>query len=233
MWAQCRLTKTMSYMMARCRRKRSKKDKKEKRGENNWQETLEVDGSDPLASQTRAKHLGEAVTGLWLRMGKRGKSLKSSQKWYPDGMIRKPGEKLLLWDGSGFLVTGMLLLLLSAGFQAVSRVSVETIATLASAENISIYRNYNKSSIKSNMTALHFIFIHPTATLLWGIWVWRFFFYNKNNIWSPSGVFPPTIHLAFHISKGKSWKNFADCFLLQVKKKVHDVKSEHQDFVNV
>lgn len=96
MWAQCRLTKTMSYMMAKCRRKRSKKDKKEKRGENNWQETLEVDGSDPLASQTRAKHLGEAVTGLWLQMGKRGKSLKSSQKWYPDGMIRKPGEKLLL-----------------------------------------------------------------------------------------------------------------------------------------
>lgn len=30
-----------------------------------------VDGSDPPGSQTHAKHLGEAVTGLWLQMGRK------------------------------------------------------------------------------------------------------------------------------------------------------------------
>lgn len=32
-----------------------------------------VDGSDPPGSQTHAKHLGEAVMGLWLQMGRKRK----------------------------------------------------------------------------------------------------------------------------------------------------------------
>lgn len=54
---------------------------------------------------------------------------------------------------------------LPGGFQAVSRASIETVATLVSAEK-TIYRNCDKNVINSNATALHFIIIHFTATPL-------------------------------------------------------------------
>lgn len=63
------------------------------------------------------------------------------------------------------------------------------------------------------------------------------FSFKQNNIWFPLGVFfPPSSACFWIIQKASSWKNFSAgsyYFLLQVKEKVHDVKSEHQDFVNV
>lgn len=48
--------------------------------------------------------------------------------------------------------------------------AIETVATLVSAEETTIYRNSAKGSIKFDITALHFkrLLLHPTATLFWG-----------------------------------------------------------------
>lgn len=213
----------MSYRTAKCRRKRSKKRKRRKEVEATVREPWWLMGQIPLAPRLTQNTWERQSRGYGFRWGERGKSLKSSQKWYPDSIIRKPGEKPLLWDGSAFLVTGMLLLPLSAGFQAVLRVSIETVATLVSAEKIVIYWNYDKSSIKSNTTALHFIFIHPTAKLLWRHLDMGIFLIKSEQYLVPLGCFslPPFTWLCT-LQKASSWKNFSDgsyCFLFQVKKK--------------
>lgn len=93
---------------------------------------------------------------------------------------------------------------LPGGFQAVSRVSIETVATLVSAEK-TIYRNCDKNVINSNATALHFIIIHFTATPLQGYLSMGIFSSKQNNIWFPLVFFfPPSSACFWIIQKASS-----------------------------
>lgn len=156
----------------------------------------------PSGSQPHVKHPGEAIAGLWLEMGRKGKAPKihtHKKKMYLEG--RRSfchGMDQDVWSESCYCCC------LPGGFQAVSRASVETTATLVSAEK-TIYRNCDKNVINSNATALHFIIIHFTATPLQGYLSMGIFSFKQNNIWFPLGVFfPPSSACFWIIQKASS-----------------------------
>ena len=136
--------------------------------------------------------------GLWPDMGRKEKvscpvSKIHTKRGIPKAVLGTPGKKLLSQDGLGCLVTGVLLLPhVWWVCKAVSRVAIETAATLVSTENTWIYRNCARGSINFDITAFHFkwLTLHPTATLFWRFLGLEILFLNRK-IFGSLWVFPP------------------------------------------
>lgn len=202
-------------------------EKKEKEKEEEKREALGRElrlGSGPvlwLILLCEAAGRGKSQ-GYGLRWGEKGKSrvlfLKSAQK---EGSWRQfwgPQEKSCcrrmdrdVWSQRCYCCS------LSGGLKAVSRVAIETVATLVSAEKPLVCRNCAKGSIKFDITALHFfkwLLLHPNATLFWGYLGLGIFAFKQKNIWFPVGVFFPLILLPLDTSKGKLLRKLFCWFLL-------------------